>query len=215
MATYGNHRFIWKQNFSPVNNKEVVITIQPAMKSTYQRSRHVECKKPKSCHTSTGDRLKTPPLPFPNPGIGNNFLCGSQSVKYVSFHFSVSKGISSTLKTVLTIITYNMYLRCKKCPFPRSMAHFMHGCGPRVSSCQSLQMCRCTKQVGSLHFFMCLPFFQSPQNERKIWFPSWWGHKSNILFDGHCYLSSFQTKNLQIWEAKKALSSLFIVFKFI
>ena len=112
------------------------------------------------------------------------------------FLFSVSKGISSTPKTVLTIkiITYNLYLRCKKCLFPRSMAHFMRCCGPRVSSCRSLQVCRCTKPVDPLHFFMCLPFFKSPQNERKIWFPSWWGHKSNILFDGYCYLSSFQTK---------------------
>lgn len=40
-----NHRYIWKQNFWPVNNKEVVIIILPAMKSMYKtRFRSVKCK---------------------------------------------------------------------------------------------------------------------------------------------------------------------------
>ena len=45
MSMCRNHRYIWKQNFWPVNNKEVVITILPAMKSMYKtRFRSVKCK---------------------------------------------------------------------------------------------------------------------------------------------------------------------------
>lgn len=127
---------------------------------------------------------------------------------------SMHENINCMWKTFLSIklITYNLYLRCKKCPFSYSMVHFMCCC--ELDAYISPWKCADMQLVQFTLSHLCHTFKKTENHAKmagkaNLQCSPWQWCKLNTHGRGGCHESSFPRNNMEILGAKVALLDLF------